>query len=95
MWALLIIVLPVAVYLLVEERERRAANPGGLPWGDRVRASAKEYHFVLIFMLVGLEDRVTRGKDWIEIAWAAIVPASLYLFYTLHQATRSLPRADE
>jgi hypothetical protein len=92
-FALLLPLLLIA-YLAIEERERRAANPGSSSWRTRIRQSSQG-NASWLYIAVGLcGTQVARGRDWQEIVCTTLLMAGCALFHTAHEATRRLPQAD-
>lgn len=95
MFFLVLIVLPLSIYLVVEEKERRAMNPEALGWLRRVQKSAVQHIWFLAALFIGLGIQIMRGKDLTESLASTAVGVGIFVFMTLHAATLSLPRADK
>ena len=90
-----LVVLPLAIYLVVEERERSAANPNAPRWATRVLKSMKQHWWLLSAIIGAYTIQAARGRDSINSVAEAWIGLGLFVFVTLHTATLSVPRKDK
>lgn len=85
----------LGVYLAIEERERRAANPNSEGWWRRVRRSGRRKIWLVAATLGGVGIKLARKKDLQETLILGGIALFLIVFVILHEATLDLPRKDK
>ena len=90
-----VLIVLLGVYLVIEERERSAANPGCVTWLVRVRKSGRRKLGFLMGIILGVVLQLIRKKDLTETFALGGVAVLITLFLILHEATLELPRNEE
>lgn len=91
----ILLICMLGVYLVIEERGRRVANPNSAGWWSRVRKSGKRKLWFVASTLAGVGIQLARKKDPEETLLAGAVAVVIIIFLILHEATLKLPRNDE
>lgn len=91
----ILIVCMLSVYLAVEERERRVANPNSAGWWVRVQKNGKRKLWYVVGTLVGFGVQLVRKKDFQDTLMLGSIAIFFIIFVTLHEATLELPRKDK
>ena len=91
----IILVSIFTLYLVAEERERRAANPNAEPWLGRVRKSGRRKGWFFLGILAGAVVQLARKKDPTEILVFGAIAFVLLVFAVLHEATLEMPRKNK
>jgi len=95
MIVLYLIGVMLAVYLFVEERERRKSNPTGPTFLERVKRSSREKAWAFLGFPLGLGISWFRTGGDTRVILDAIVISFVVIFVLVHDAVRSLPRSPE
>lgn len=82
----------LALYLWVEERERRAANPGSPGWWERVRQRGRVWRWAILGVGLWFGMSAYFKEDTLRVCMEGGVSLIATLFGWLHEATRLLPR---
>jgi hypothetical protein len=86
----------LGLYLVIEERERRRANPSAASWRVRMREELKRKGWLLMMSPACLVAfGAIREKDLVETAWSAAIAFWIVAWHTLYEVTHRLRRSQE